>query len=123
MAKGFPGILWVRYADDGIAHCVSLKQEKYLKRRLQKQFADYGLELNLEKTRIVYCKDDDRKGNHEHTSFDFLGYTFRPRIAKNKYGKFFVSFLPAMGKKQRKPYGRKCVAGSYSLKWTKTCGT
>ena len=102
MVKEFPGIPWARYADDGIAHCVSLKQAKYLKRRLQKQFADYGLELNLEKTRIVYCKDDDRKGNREHTSFDFLGYTFRPRIAKNKYGKFFVSFLPAMGEKAKK---------------------
>ena len=102
MVKEFPRIPWARYADDGIAHCVSLKQAKYLKRRLQEQFATYGLELNLEKTRIVYCKDDDRKGNHEHTSFDFLGYTFRPRLAKNKYGKFFVSFLPAMGEKAKK---------------------
>ena len=102
MVKEFPSIPWARYADDGIAHCVSLKQAKYLKRRLQEQFATYGLELNLEKTRIVYCKDDDRKGNQEHTSFDFLGYTFRPRLAKNKYGKFFVSFLPAMGEKAKK---------------------
>lgn len=102
MVKEFPSILWARYADDGIAHCVSLKQAKYLKRRLQEQFAAYGLELNLEKTTIVCCKDDDRKGNHEHISFDFLGYTFRPRLAKNKYGKFFVSFLPAMGEKAKK---------------------
>lgn len=102
MVKEFPSIPWARYADDGIAHCVSLKQAKYLKRRLQEQFTAYGLELNLEKTRIVYCKDDDRKGNHEHTSFDFLGYTFRPRLAKNKNGKFFVSFLPAMGEKAKK---------------------
>mgnify|MGYP006377111275 FL=1 len=102
MVKEFPSIPWVRYADDGIAHCVSLKQAKYLKRRLQEQFAAHGLELNLEKTRIVYCKDDDRKGIHEHTSFDFLGYTFQPRTAKNKYGKYFVSFLPAMGEKAKK---------------------
>ena len=102
MVKEFPSIPWARYADDGIAHCVSLKQAKYLKRRLQERFATYGLELNMEKTRIVYCKDDDRKGNHEYTSFDFLGYTFRPRVAKNKYGKFFVSFLPAMGEKAKK---------------------
>ncbi len=102
MVKEFPSIPWTRYADDGIAHCVSLKQAKYLKRRLQERFIAYGLELNLEKTRIVYCKDDDRKGNHEHTSFDFLGYTFRPRLAKNKCGKFFVSFLPAIGEKAKK---------------------
>ena len=68
MAKEFLSIPWARYADDGIAHCVSLKQAKYLQRRLQERFVRFGLELNMEKTRIVYCKDDDRKGKHEHTS-------------------------------------------------------
>ena len=110
MVKEFPSIPWARYADDGIAHCASLKQAKYLQRRLQERFAGFGLELNLEKTRIVYCKDDDRKGNHEYTSFDFLGYTFRPRHAKNKYGKFFTNFLPAMGEKAKKAI-RKEVRG------------
>ena len=102
MAKEFPSISWARYADDGVAHCVSLKQAKYLQRRLEERFASVGLELNLDKTKIVYCKDDDRTGNHEYTSFDFLGYTFRPRHAKNKYGKFFTNFLPAMGDKAKK---------------------
>ena len=102
MTKEFPAIPWARYAEDGIAHCVSLKQAKYLQRRLQERFECFGLELNLDKTRIVYCKDDDRIGNHEYTSFDFLGYTFRPRHAKNKCGKFFTNFLPAMGEKAKK---------------------
>lgn len=34
----------------------------------------------------------------EHTSFTFLGYTFRPRLAKNRYGKSFVNFLPAVSR-------------------------
>lgn len=110
MVKEFPLIPWVRYADDGIAHCVSLKQAKYLQRRLQERFAVFGLELNLDKTRIVYCKDDDRKGNHEYISFDFLGYTFRPRHAKNRYGKLFTNFLPAMGEKAKKAI-RKVIRG------------
>ena len=55
MVKEFQTIPWARYADDGIAHCVSLKQAQYLLRRLQERFKDYGLELNLEKTKIVYC--------------------------------------------------------------------
>lgn len=67
----------------------------------------FGLELNRDKTRIVYCKDADRKGIHEYTSFDFLGYTFRPRQAKNRYGKFFANFLPAMGKKAKKVIRKK----------------
>ena len=55
-----------------------------------------GLELHPEKTKIVYCKDVDRKGSYEHESFNFLGYTFRPRLSKNKYGKNFVNFTPAI---------------------------
>ena len=67
---------------------------------LGKRFADCGLKLNEEKTKIVYCKDSNRKGNSEHTSFDFLGYTFRPRKAKNsKTGQIFTAFSPAISKK------------------------
>ncbi len=55
-----------------------------------------GLEVHPEKTKVVYCKDVDRKGSHEHESFDFLGYTFRPRLSKNRHGKIFVNFTPAI---------------------------
>jgi len=116
MVKELPSISWARYADDGIAHCVSLKQAKYLQCRLQERFASFGLELNLDKTRIVYCKDDDRRGNHEYTSFDFLGYTFRPRHAKNKYGKFFTNFLPAMGGKAKKAIRKRVRSWKLQLK-------
>ena len=63
MARQFPTIPWARYADDGVTHCTSLKQAKYLQRKLEERFKQCGLELNLEKTKIVYCKDDDRKGS------------------------------------------------------------
>jgi len=102
MVKEFKMIPWVRYADDGAANCASLKQAKYLQRRLQERFEQYGLQLNLEKTRIVYCKDEDRKGDYPNISFDFLGYTFRNRGAKNKHGKYFDSFLPAISDKAKK---------------------
>jgi RNA-directed DNA polymerase len=60
------------------------------------RLAQVGLELNLDKTRIVYCKDANRKGSHEHEQFTFLGYTFRPRRAQNRSGELFVSFSPAV---------------------------
>ena len=60
------------------------------------RLAECGLELNERKTRIVYCKDADRPGSLEHEKFTFLGYEFRPRLAKNRHGKHFVSFLPAV---------------------------
>jgi len=91
-----------RYADDGITHCIYLKQAKYLQRRLQGRFKEYGLQLNLDKTRIIYCKDDDMTENFPNISFDFLGYTFKPRGAKNKHGKYFTNFLPAIADKAKK---------------------
>ena len=120
MAKEFPSIPWARYADDGIAHCVSLKQAKYLLKRLQERFGRCGLELNLEKTKIVYCKDDDRTGDYENTSFDFLGYTFRPRHAKNKYGKYFTSFLPAISEKAKKAIRKEVRSWKLQLKTSKS---
>ena len=61
MSKEFPSIPYERYADDGVTHCVSLKQAKYLTKKLDERFRKFGLELNLSKTKIVYCKDDDKR--------------------------------------------------------------
>src|SRR5699024_265630 len=116
MVKQFPTIPWERYADDGVAHCVSLKQAKYLQKRLEERFKQCGLELNLEKTKIVYCKDDDRKGNYENISFDFLGYTFRPRHSNSKYGKFFTNFLPAISEKAKKAIRKEVRSWKLQLK-------
>ena len=56
-----------------------------------------GLRLHPDKTRVVYCKDSNRRAEHEHTSFTFLGFAFRPRKARNaSTGAHFTSFLPAI---------------------------
>ena len=69
---------------------------------IRRRFAQCGLALHPTKTRIVYCKDDNRPGEYEHVAFDFLGYTFQPRRAMNRQGKPFVSFLPAISSKAAK---------------------
>jgi RNA-directed DNA polymerase len=102
LEKNFPDIEWCRYADDGLLHCKSLKQAEYLKDILEKRFSECGLQIHPEKTKIAYCKDEDRRETYTNTSFDFLGYTFRPRGAKSKYGKLFTSFLPGVSKKALK---------------------
>ena len=102
MSKEIPTIQWVRYADDGVLNCVSLKQAKYIIKVLDKRFKLFGLELNLTKTKIVYCKDSDRKGNYENITFDFLGYTFKPRHVKCGNKKGFTGFLPAISDKAKK---------------------
>lgn len=98
----YPTIEWCRYADDGLLHCKTLKQAEFFLGILKKRFQECGLEMHSEKTKIVYCRDSDRQKKYPITSFDFLGFTFRPRGAKNKYGKLFTSFLPAASKKALK---------------------
>ena len=46
----------------------------------------------------MYCKDERRTRDHEHTAFDFLGFTFRARGARRKNGTIFASFMPAVSK-------------------------
>ena len=96
MARNYPDIPFERFADDALCHCVSEAQAKILKEALEKRFAECGLQLHPEKTKVVYCKDDDRRGNSKNESFDFLGYSFRARRSKNRFGKFFVNFSPAV---------------------------
>ncbi len=96
MERTFPRNPWARYADDGVVHCRSKKEAERLLTALQQRMQECGLKLHPDKTRIVYCKDDDRRGQHPVTKFDFLGYTFRPRRSKNRYGKYFVNFTPAV---------------------------
>ena len=69
---------------------------------LDRRFSECGLMLHLEKTKLVYCKDTNRKRDYGVIQFDFLGYTFRPRLAKWKGGLFGVSYLPAAGPKALK---------------------
>jgi len=96
MARNHPDIPFERFADDALCHCVNEAQAKILKEVLEKRFAECGLQLHPEKTKIVYCKDDDRRGNSKNESFDFPGYSFRARRSKNRFGKFFVNFSPGV---------------------------
>ena len=98
LAREFPLADFERYADDAIVHCVSESQARKVLAALHERMAGVGLELHPGKTRIVYCKDSNRRGSAEHTSFTFLGFTFRPRRARREDGVQFTSFLPAISK-------------------------
>jgi RNA-directed DNA polymerase len=99
MQTEFPTVPFERYADDVICHCVSEKQAKFILGEIRKRVAGFKLELHPDKTRIVYCKDDRRKGRYPNEKFDFLGFTFRPRRSMNKKGERFVGFNPAVSNK------------------------
>jgi RNA-directed DNA polymerase len=102
MKRVHPAISFERYADDIVIHCRSLAGAQELKREIEARLAACKLSVSQEKTKIVYCKDVDRKRAFENTEFDFLGYTFKPRLVRSKYGKYFVSFTPAISRKAEK---------------------
>jgi hypothetical protein len=102
MVRNFPGIPFERYADDLICHCRSAEQARALWSALEGRFGACRLVLHPQKTKLVYCRDANRKGDYPVQTFDFLGYEFRPRTAVWRGGKLGVSFLPAASPKALK---------------------
>ena len=99
MQRHYPQTRWCRYADDGLLHCNTEQQAKQMLAELKDRFEACGLELHPLKTKIVYCKDGSRKGDYQNTEFDFLGYTFKRRMCKNrKRNSLFLNFTPAVSK-------------------------
>src|SRR5262249_24540564 len=92
----FPHLPFERYADDAIVHCRTRREAEEVRNAVAQRLQECRLELHPEKTKIVYCKDEDRRGNDPSQKFDFLGYTFRPRKSKTRWGKLFVNFTPAI---------------------------
>jgi group II intron reverse transcriptase/maturase len=98
MAREFPTVTFERYVDDAVVHCVSQTQAHKVLAAIDARMEDVGLRLHPDKTRIVYCKDGKRRASYEHTEFTFLGFTFRQRGMRDKYGRQFSSFNPAISK-------------------------
>ena len=108
MAKNHPSTPIVRYADDGVVHCRTKEEAEKVRNALEKRFKEVGLEIHPDKTKIVHCMNSNRnRRKGENVKFDFLGYTFKPRMARNKKGKTFTGFLPAVSEKARKAINKK----------------
>jgi group II intron reverse transcriptase/maturase len=120
MRRHHPDVPFERYADDGLCHTRTREQGQAVLAGLTQRFAQCGLTLHPRKTRLVYCKDDDRRGDYPETSFDFLGYTFRARRSKNRWGKFFVNFSPGMSAKAGKRIRQEIRGWKLPLRSDKT---
>ena len=107
MAREFPSVRFERYVDDAVIHCVSERQARQVLAALQDRMVEVELRLHPDKTKVVYCKDGRRRGEYEHASFTFLGFTFRPRGMRAKDGRMFLSFLPAVSKDALKKLGQE----------------
>jgi RNA-directed DNA polymerase len=114
--RELPGIPFCRYADDGLLHCKSQKQAEFAIKRLTERLQECGLEIHPDKTRIIYCKDNNRRMSNEDISFEFLGYTFRPRRCVNKKGELHPNFLPAISNTSKKALNREIRSWHLQLK-------
>jgi RNA-directed DNA polymerase len=106
MARSYPHIPFERYADDAICHCRSAEEAQALWKALADRLSICKLTLHPEKTRIVYCKDVNRREDHPNQSFDFLGFTFRAR--KTVWHGYLLAhgFRPAVSPKALKAIRR-----------------
>lgn len=95
LEREHPTVEFERYADDAVIHCRSEARAIQVRDAIAERMQQVGLQLHPDKTRIVYCQDSNRRGSYEHTSFTFLGFTFRQREARNRQGQNFSGFLPA----------------------------
>jgi group II intron reverse transcriptase/maturase len=96
-----PEIKFERYADDIVIHCSNIKESIHLLEKIKQRFSDCHLELNQEKSKIVYCRRNQKYQppfKVHYQKFDFLGHTFKPRIIKER-GKIKLGFSPAISQK------------------------
>ena len=116
VTRHLPGVRFARYADDEVLHCKSRRQAEYVLDRVRERFHACKLELHPGKTRIVYCKDVNRLGENPAIQFTFLGYTFRPRKAVDKYGRVYANFSPAVSRDALKAMRQKIRGWRVQLK-------
>jgi len=107
MAREHPDCPFERYSDDAVVHCKTRRQAEEVRDGIVARMSEVGLRLHPTKTRVVYCKDSNRRGEHEHISFTFLGFAFRARKARAKGGGYFSSFQPAMSPEALKAKGER----------------
>ena len=108
-----------RYADDIVVHCASEMEAEELLKKLHERMAGFGLELHPEKTKIVYCKNDYRKGEYENNSFVFLGYSFQPRVVISVKGgdkKKWVVFSGGICSKAKTSI-RSAIKETVAIRW------
>ncbi len=118
--REMPTIPFCRYADDGLLHCRSQQQAEYVLKRIEQRFRECSLEIHPDKSGIIYCKDKNRSGEYKRISFDFLGFTFRPRRCVDNKGIIHPNFLPAMSRTSRKAINQEIRSWYIQIKNDKT---
>jgi RNA-directed DNA polymerase len=98
MQKSHPRCPFARYADDAVVHCRSQAAAERLLAEIDERLAHCKLQMHPQKSKVVYCKDSNRRQAYPREQFTFLGFTFKPRVAVSKQGLKFTGFLPAVSR-------------------------
>jgi RNA-directed DNA polymerase len=111
MVREFPGVLFERFADDVVVHCVTERQARHVREAIGRRLADVGLQLHPDKTRVVFCENSRRRRDYEQVTFTFCGYAFRPRkVYDKKIGQAYTRFLPAVAPGKLTDMSRKAAS-------------
>lgn len=100
--KSHPDVRFVRYADDVVVHCKSERQAQYILTQIRNRLGEVKLSIKESKTKITYCKDYRRKANHEHVTFEFLGFSFKPAKMISKDNQIMLEFLGDISRSNKK---------------------
>jgi RNA-directed DNA polymerase len=100
--KNHPDVRFVRYADDVVVHCKSERQAQYILTQIRNRLGEVKLSIKESKTKIAYCKDYRRRANHEHVTFEFLGFSFKPAKMISKDNQIMLGFLGDISRSNKK---------------------
>ena len=119
MDESYPKNPFERYADDIVIHCHSKGEAEQLLMQLERRMQMFELALHPEKTKIVYCKNDQRTEKHDEESFTFLSYSFQPRRKRDSSGgnKTCIIFAPAISSKAKTAI-RESIRAILIPRWT-----
>ena len=107
--RKYPECRFERYADDIIIHCNNFKEAFRVLDSVTQRMNQCKLELKRGKNNIVYCKRKNPRSirfKPKYSSFDFLGFTFKPRMVKTKRGIWLLAFAPGISRKSQRKIGQ-----------------
>jgi group II intron reverse transcriptase/maturase len=97
MSREYRHMPFERYADDIVCHCHRMRDAVLLKQAIAERLQAVGLQLNDQKSKVVYV--DTFKRQNVATSFCFLGYDFEVRTLKSFRGELFRKCMPGASRK------------------------
>jgi len=90
--KSYPKLSFVRYADDIVIHCFSQEEAKEVLEKVKERLEHCKLSANEKKTKLVYCQDYRRQKKDYPVKFNFLGFSFQPRLTPSRKSGAFLAY-------------------------------